>query len=117
MLDWSSRVGAPTMTSEKPLPSRSPPVPTENPYDADVCSPSPVHEGVAASPAAEPWYVNAFPSSIWPLLKKGAPMTTSENPSPFTSPAVPTEYPNWAPTWFDSAVHAGEDPRPLGEPR
>ena len=44
-------------------------------------------------------------------------MTTSEKPSAFTSPAVPTEYPNWALMAFGSAVHEGEAPSPLGEPR
>ena len=31
---------------------------------------------------------------------------TSEKPSPFTSPAVATELPNWASAWLPSAVQA-----------
>ena len=41
---------------------------------------------------------------------------TSAKPSPFTSPAVATEKPNWAPAWFASAVQAGIAESPAAEP-
>ena len=45
-------------------------------------------------------------------------MTTSANPSPFTSPALETLNPNWAPSWSSPVeVQAGVDEGPDGDPR
>ena len=43
-------------------------------------------------------------------------MMTSEYPSPLTSPAVATEWPNHDESWSLSAVQAGLTASPVGEP-
>ncbi len=87
---------APTITSEKPSPFTSPADPTETPKFAFAWLDSAIHAGARPSPLEEPRKREARPSSVWPLSNFHAPTITSENPSPFTSPAVATEYPKFA---------------------
>src|SRR5688572_23294363 len=78
---------------------------------------SAVHAAVVSSPVADPRYRDALPSSAAPLSNLGAPTTTSPYPSPFTSPADDTEYPNHAFSWSDSAVDAAVASSPDAAPK
>ena len=84
---------APTITSAKPSPFTSPAVATKIPYIAPARSLSTLQAGIVESPAAEPRYRYARPSSTSGSSNDGAPTITSENPYPFTSPAVATDLP------------------------
>src|SRR5438132_519435 len=92
---------SPTTRSEKPSRLTSPAPETESPKWAFAwLAPTTCQVGAVDSPVAEPRNTYALPISTAAPSKRYSPTTTSEKPSPLTSPAPDTDAPKYPVAWL-----------------